>query len=43
MAELIEMPFGLRNRVGPGNHILDGAPWEGALLRRGGGAAYCKV
>ena len=23
-AELIEMPFGLRTRVGPGNHVLDG-------------------
>jgi len=23
-AELIEMPFGLRTWVGPGNHILDG-------------------
>jgi len=23
-AELIEMPFGLRTRVGPKNHILDG-------------------
>jgi len=25
-AELIEMPFGLRTQVGPGNHVLDGAP-----------------
>jgi len=25
-AELIEMPFGLRTRVGPGNHVLDGGP-----------------
>jgi len=35
MAELIEMPFGLRTRVGPGNHVLDGSPdppWEGAIL-----------
>ena len=24
MAEPIEMPFGLRTRVGPGNHVLDG-------------------
>jgi len=23
MAESIEMPFGLRIRVGPGNHVLD--------------------
>jgi len=22
-AELIEMPFGLRTQVGPGNHVLD--------------------
>jgi len=31
-AELIEVPFGLRTRVGPGNHVLDGVqirPWEG--------------
>ena len=26
MAEPIEMPFGLRIRVGPGNHVLDGGP-----------------
>jgi len=25
-AEPIEMPFGLRTRVGPGNHVLDGGP-----------------
>ena len=25
-AETIEMPFGLRTRVGPGNHVLDGSP-----------------
>ena len=24
MAEAIEMPFGLRTRVGPRNHVLDG-------------------
>jgi len=24
MAEPIEMPFGLRTWVGPGNHLLDG-------------------
>jgi len=23
-AEPIEMPFGLRSRVGPGNHVLEG-------------------
>jgi len=26
MAEPIDMPFGLRTRVGPGNHVLDGSP-----------------
>jgi len=29
----IELPFGLRTWVGPGNHVLDGVqitPWEGA-------------
>ena len=26
MAEPIEMPFGLRTRVGPGNQVLDGGP-----------------
>ena len=25
-AEPIEMPFGLRTLVGPGNHLLDGGP-----------------
>ena len=32
----IEMPFGLRTRVGPRNHVLDGgpdSPWEGAIFR----------
>ena len=38
MAEQIEMPFGLRTQVGPGNHVLDkgpgpNPPWEGAILR----------
>jgi len=35
-AALIEMLFGLRIRVGHGNHVLDGGsdpPWEGAVLR----------
>jgi len=26
MAAPIELPFGLRTWVGPGNHVLDGAP-----------------
>jgi len=25
MAEPIEMPFGMKTRVGPRNHVLDGA------------------
>ena len=35
MAEPIEMLFGLRTRVGPGNYVLDGVqtpPSEGAIL-----------
>jgi len=35
MAALIQMPFGLRTQVGPGNHVLDKgphAPWEGAIF-----------
>jgi len=39
IAAPIEMPFELRTRVGPGNHVLDGGPdllckgaiWRGAL------------
>jgi len=33
----IELPFGLRTWVGPGNHVLDGGPdppWEGANFWR---------
>ena len=26
MAEPVEMPFGLRTRVDPGNRVLDGGP-----------------
>jgi len=36
MAEAIEMPFGLRTRLGPQNHVLGGGPGppqEGAILR----------
>jgi len=32
----IEMPFLLRTRVSPGNHVLDGVqipPWDWAILR----------
>ena len=41
----IEMPFGLRTRVGPGNHVLDGGPyppWERAILRGKKGRATVK-
>jgi len=41
----IEMQFGLRTRLVPRNHVLDGGPdppWEGAILR-GKGASHCKV
>jgi len=43
-AEAIEIPFGLRTRVGPGNHVLDGGtdiPREGVILR-GKGAVVVK-
>jgi len=35
LAEPIQMPFALRTRVGPMNHVLDGGPdrqWEGAIM-----------
>jgi len=35
-AELMDMPFGLRTRVGPANHVLHGGPdpaWEVAIFR----------
>ena len=41
-AESIEVPFGLRTRVGPRNHVLDGvsdAPMGRGYLEGGGGAA----
>jgi len=41
----IKMPFGLRTRVGPGNHVLDGGPdppTEGAILR-GKAVSHCKI
>ena len=44
MAEPIDMPFGLRTRVGPRNHVLDGGPdlhGNGQFL--GKGAAYCNA
>jgi len=44
-AEPIDIPFGLRTRVGPGNHVLDGVPdppWEGTILR-GEEESYCKI
>ena len=36
MAEPIKMPFGLRTRVGPGNHVLDGVqitPHKGGIFK----------
>jgi len=45
-AEPIEMPFGLRTRVGPGNNVLDGGPdlsWEGQFWGEQEGASHCKV
>jgi len=44
MAVPIEMLFGLRTQVGPGNHVLDGVqipPLEGASLGERG--AHSKV
>jgi len=45
MAEPIKMPFGLRARVGPVNHVLDGGPDPpmGRGNFGGKGAAHCKV
>jgi len=43
-AKPIEMLFGFRTRVSPGNHVLDWGPdppWEGAILR--GRESHCKV
>jgi len=45
-AEPIEIPLGLRTRVGPGNHVLDGGP--GPFMGRCNfegeeGASHCKV
>ena len=43
-AEPIEMPFGLKTRVGPENYVVDGSPdppWEGAIFGERG--AHCKV
>jgi len=46
-AEPIEMPFGLRTRVGSENRVLVGGPdpsREGPILRgRAEGASHCKV
>jgi len=43
-AEPIEVPFGLRTRVGPGNHVLDGIqiPLREEATLTGEGAAHCK-
>jgi len=44
-AGLIEVPFGLRTLVGPGNHVLDGGsdPPMGKGNFEGGRASHCKV
>jgi len=44
-AALIEMLFGLRTRVGPRNHVLDGGP-DPPMQRgnfEGEGASHCKL
>ena len=44
MAEPVEMPFGLRTRMGPRNRVLrEGSDplWEGAIL--GERSTHCKV
>jgi len=44
-AEPIEMPFGLRTLVGPGNHVLDGVqiPHEKGQFLGEKRESYCKV
>jgi len=44
-AELIEMSFRLRTRVGSGNHVLDGDPdpLMGGAIFGGKWASHCKV
>jgi len=44
-AEPIDLPFGLKTRVGPGNHVLDGRPDHtmGRDNFRGDGASHFKV
>jgi len=44
-AEPIEMPFELRTRVGPGNHVLDRIqiPHMKGQFSEGKGASHCKV
>jgi len=41
----IEMPFGLRTLVGPGNHVVDGVqiPHGKGQFWEGKGASHCKV
>jgi len=44
LAELVEMPFGLRTCLDPRNHVLDVvqiSQWEGAIM--GERVAYFKV
>jgi len=44
-AEPIEMPFELRTRLGPGNHVLDGVQilYGRSNFEGEGGANHCKV
>jgi len=45
MAEPIDMPFGLKTRVDPGNHVLDEGPdppWEESIWRGIGGRPIVK-
>jgi len=43
-AASIEMPFGLRTRVGPRNHVLDEVQIPmGTGNFEGGGSSHCKV
>ena len=45
MAEPIDIMFGLRGRVDPGNHVLDGVPDPHGKgnFQEGKGTFHCKV
>jgi len=44
-AELIATPFGLKNRVGPGNYLLDGSRSTNGKgqFSGGNGVSHCKL